>query len=70
MELNEQVMFGWKIDLEKLITEREGYIADNKQREMRGEVIAYVERDFDRIRTKMNKLKLIMDEVRSAIIGV
>ena len=39
-----------KIRVEQLITEREGMIADNKQREFQGQAMAYVEEQFLKLR--------------------
>ena len=45
-----------RIELEALITEREGQIAENKYREILNEVVAYTEEDFSYIAARMRQL--------------
>ena len=45
-----------KIQLEQCITEREGMIAENMQREALGESMAYTSKDFDRVIVGMEYL--------------
>lgn len=45
-----------RIKLEELITEREGMVAENKQRESRGSSMAYIESNFTCIQEQMEEL--------------
>lgn len=45
-----------QMHLEALITEREGMIAENKQREFKGEAMAFVLNDFIAIQQQMYDL--------------
>ena len=46
-----------KIELEALITEREGMLAENTHRLTRGEIIAYTDDQFFELAEKMRGLK-------------
>ena len=47
----------YRIDLEALVTEREGMIAENKQREILGHSMAYGEEAFDSLRLRIARLR-------------
>lgn len=51
-----------RIELEALITEREGMIAENMGRESRGEAMAYCDNDFQRVADDMRALAGEMDD--------
>lgn len=47
----------YRIDLEVLITEREGMIAENQQRIRRGESLAYTEDAFNSLAQRIENLR-------------
>ena len=47
----------YRIDLEALVTEREGMIAENKQREVTGDSMAYTEEQFENLRQRIVMLR-------------
>lgn len=52
----EIILFNAQVELQKLITEREGMIAENKQREHLGQSMAYWEDSFMQQADKFDKL--------------
>ena len=54
---NEAVVLRTQIELQALITEREGMIAENMKREWRRESMAYGEEAFQAIADEMRALK-------------
>lgn len=54
----------YRARIESLVTEREGMIAENKQREHRGESMAYPEQEFMRI---AHELRQITDCLQSEL---
>ncbi len=45
-----------ELQIEQLITEREGMVAENQQRVHRGESLAYGEADFQNLNSQFTKL--------------
>ena len=56
MELSESTLLEFKIELERLITKREGMIAENTRNEMAMIDLKYRDYDFDVISSLMNDL--------------
>ncbi len=52
----EKILLDLKIEMEMLITEREGMIAENSQRIHLNQAMAYTDNDFEKVRSKMNLL--------------
>jgi hypothetical protein len=48
----------YRARIESLITEREGMIAENKQREQLGQSMAYPESDFSRLVREFGQIQL------------
>lgn len=57
MRIDEQVLLGVRIELEKLVTEREGMIAENQQRSCSSYSPAYGENGFFNITKEMEILR-------------
>lgn len=57
MIIAEQILLEFRIELEELITEREGMIAENKQREVVENSMAYDEGSFSNVASRMSTLR-------------
>ena len=53
--MDETSLLKIKIQVEEIITEREGMIAENKQREFTDMGMAYGEEQFNKIRNRLNE---------------
>ena len=66
MNLSESQLLEYRLQMESLICEREGMIALNKEREHRGEVLAYTESQFlylaDKFKDIHNHMVWLMDK--------
>lgn len=56
MVLTDANILEYKMDLEKILTEREGMIAENHARLFHNERVAYDEKHFNMLSTKINDL--------------
>ena len=54
---DERYLLGIRLIMERIITDREAMIADNKQREHRGESMAYGEPAFCKLSAELDELR-------------
>lgn len=57
MRLSEQHLLELRCELEKLITEREMMVAENKDREAQNNSMAYTDKEFYEVMLKIEELK-------------
>lgn len=56
MKLSEANILEFRLDMEALITEREGMVAENMQRQVLGQSMAWTGDDFNTVQQKLERL--------------
>ncbi len=63
-EVSAELLLSFRLRMESLISQREGMIAENMQREAIGESMAYGDGDFDKVAKGFTELDYELQEVR------